>query len=243
MLLVETFKDPIVKILGNWSSELSVWTIIFRIILACLFGGIVGGERAKKHHAAGLRTHILVCVGACVAILVNMFFLTDKTDPGRLGAGVLTGIGFLGAGTMVVTSRNQVKGLTTAAGLWVSGVLGLAIGIGFYTLAVACVVVIIIVLIFLPKIEARIQKNSKAYDIHIELLSRPDLRKLLDFLRENNIVIKSIAYDPAYANTGLSVYSISLISAPKKGEKGIKYEELIQTLNKFDYVNYVEFMD
>lgn len=235
-------QDPIVKMCGDWLGEINIYSIIIRVILAVLIGGLIGAERAKKHHVAGLRTHILVCLGATVAMMINDF-ISENADVARLGAGVLTGIGFLGAGTMVVTSRNQVRGLTTAAALWASGALGLAIGIAFYTLALATAVLIIFALIFLPKIEKTIQKNSKSYDIHIELLSRPDLKHLLEFLRSKNIVIKSLEYDSSYANSGLSVYSLSLYSQKDESGQRIKYEELLKELKTFNYVNYVEFMD
>lgn len=234
--------DPIVKLLGSWAGDINVWSIIIRVVLAVLIGGIIGAERATKHHVAGLRTYILVCLGACVAMLTNEF-ISENADVARLGAGVLTGIGFLGAGTILVTSRNQVRGLTTAAALWASGAVGLAIGIGFYTLAIASAIMIIIALIFLPKIEFVLQKNAKSFDIHIELLSRPDLKNLLDYLRSRNTIVRSIAYDPAYANTGLSVYSIALFA--KKGENGVRihHKELIEDLSNLDFVNFVEFMD
>lgn len=240
--IVNHSQDPIVKLVGSWAGEINIYSIIIRVILAVLIGGLIGAERAKKHHVAGLRTHILVCLGATVAMMINDF-ISENADVARLGAGVLTGIGFLGAGTMVVTSRNQVKGLTTAAALWASGAIGLAIGIAFYTLALATAILIIFSLIFLPKIERSIQKNSKSYDIHIELLSRPDLKKLLDFLRSKNIMIKSITYDASYANSGLSVYSLSLYAEKDEKNNRVKYQDLLNDLKTFDYVNYVEYMD
>lgn len=239
---VDHFLDPIVKLLGNWSGDINAWSVFIRVILSVLIGGIIGAERATKHHVAGLRTYILVCLGACVAMLTNEF-ISQNADVARLGAGVLTGIGFLGAGTIMVTSRNQVRGLTTAAALWASGAVGLAIGIGFYTLALASAAMIIIALIFLPKIEFALQKGAKSFDIHIELLSRPDLKKFLDYVRTQNVLVKSIEYDPAYANTGLSVYSIALYAMPNEQGKRIRHKELIEDLAKLDYVNYVEFMD
>ena len=234
--------DPLVSKLP-WLGEVdNLWSIIIKVVLACLIGGLIGAERATKHHVAGLRTHMLVCLGATVAMMINEFIALES-DVARLGAGVLTGIGFLGAGTMVVTSRNQVKGLTTAAALWASAALGLAIGIAFFTLALTSAALILIALVFLPKIESKIQKNSKAYDIHVELSKRTDLKLLLELLRSKNIVIRSIAYDSAYAGTGLSVYSLSLLSKPTKDKKFIHYQELITELQALEYVNFAEFMN
>lgn len=240
--IVDHSQDPIVKVFGDWAGDINVASVIMRVVLAVILGGIIGAERATKHHVAGLRTYILVCLGACIAMLTNEF-ISKNADVARLGAGVLTGIGFLGAGTIMVTSRNQVRGLTTAAALWASGAVGLAIGIGFYTLALSSAAMIIIALIFLPKIEGALQKNASLFDIHVELLSRPDLKSLLDYVRSQNIAVLSIAYDPAYANTGLSVYSLALKANKTKDKKRVTKSELFEGLKALEYVNYVEFMD
>ena len=118
--------------------ELTVTAIVVRILVAVILGGIIGMERGMKNRPAGLRTYMLVCVGACVVMMINQYTyqVYGVGDPVRLGAQVVSGIGFLGAGTIIVTSHNQIKGLTTAAGLWASACIGLAIGIGLYEIAV-----------------------------------------------------------------------------------------------------------
>ena len=112
--------------------ELTLTAIIVRIVVAIMLGGIIGLERGMKNRPAGLRTYMLVCMGSCVVMLINQYTtqVFGTGDPVRLGAQVISGIGFLGAGTIVVTSHNQIKGLTTAAGLWASACIGVAIGIG-----------------------------------------------------------------------------------------------------------------
>ena len=113
--------------------EVTPLAILLRILAAVVIGGLIGLERGMKNRPAGLRTYMLVCVGACVVMLTNQYiFQTSATgDPTRMAAQVVSGIGFLGAGTIIVTRRNQIKGLTTAAGLWASAGVGLALGIGF----------------------------------------------------------------------------------------------------------------
>ena len=119
--------------------ELTVTEIILRVLISVAIGGLIGLERGMKNRPAGLRTYMLVCVGACVVMLTNQYTyqVYQVGDPVRMGAQVISGIGFLGAGTIIVTSRNQIKGLTTAAGLWTAGGIGLAIGIGLYEVAIA----------------------------------------------------------------------------------------------------------
>lgn len=241
ILYIDRFADPIVKLLGDkfiWLSELTVSSITIRLVLVILFSGIVGIERASKKHEAGLRTYILVCLGAAVAMLTNQFiFETFKTgDVGRIAAQVISGIGFLGAGTILITSRNQIKGLTTAACLWACACMGLAIGIGFYTLTIIGFLLIIIVLILLPALEKKFTKLGNTYNLHIELLSRTDLKELITLSRNMNMKILSIDRNTAYANSGLSVYTISF-KVLKKDESNDNFLQIIQDL---PYVNYVE---
>ena len=113
--------------------EVTLWAVCLRLLTAFLFGGIIGMERGLKNRPAGLRTYMLVCVGSCLIMLTNQYLyqVTQTGDPMRLGAQVVSGIGFLGAGTIIVTKRNQIKGLTTAAGLWACAGVGLSLGVGF----------------------------------------------------------------------------------------------------------------
>jgi len=235
--------DPIVqwisKMSGQTFTELTWWAVLIRVVCAISLGAIIGAERATKSHAAGLRTYILVSLGSCIAMLTNEF-LKGNADEARIGAGVITGIGFIGAGTIIITSRNQVRGLTTAAALWSCACTGLAFGAGFYTLGLIATISIIIAVMLLPKLEAKIQVDARMFDLHIELLSRPDLKKLLEFLRAKNIQVRSIAYDPAYANTGLSVYSLALYSQGTSKKEYMRKKEVVELISKLDYVNFVE---
>ena len=114
--------------------ELTLLSVFVRILTAIVLGGAIGLERGMKNRPAGLRTYMLVCIGACMVMITNQYAVQvfGVGDPVRMAAQVVSGIGFLGAGTIIVTSRNQIKGLTTAAGLWASACVGLAVGIGFY---------------------------------------------------------------------------------------------------------------
>lgn len=235
------FTDPIVNLLKwDWLEEISFGSIIFRLLLAFLCGSILGVERAKKHHTAGLRTYIIVCIGSTIAMLTNEFICTKTGlgDGARLGAQVISGIGFLGAGTILVTSRNQIRGLTTAAGLWGCACLGLAVGVGFYTLAILGAILIIIIFAILPKIEELFIRNSKSFQIHIEFQCRANLKEFIDFARSINLKINSIERNEAYSSSGLSVYSIFLFDN-NKNKKSI-HLNYINQFKELSYVNYVE---
>lgn len=241
MTLFLTTIDPIAKLLKwDWLVEIGVPSILFRLFLAVLCGGVLGVERAKKHHAAGFRTYIIVCLGSTIAMMTNEFIsvATNLGDSARLGAQVISGIGFLGAGTILVTSRNQIKGLTTAAGLWGCACLGLAIGIGFYTLAIFGAICIAIVLAILPKIEDFFTKRSKIFEIHIEFQCRENLKEFVSFVRLNNLQITLIEHNQAYASSGLSVYTISLYDRNKSRKN--HHAIFINNFSELPYVNYVE---
>lgn len=241
-LEINRFVDPLVKLLGDdflWLSEISIGSILVRLILIIIFSGIIGIERASKRHEAGLRTYILVCVGSAIAMLTNQFIyeMFNTGDVSRIAAQVISGIGFLGAGTILITSRNQIKGLTTAAGLWACACMGISIGVGFYSLTIVGFVLIFVVLLLLPNLEKKLTKLSKNIKIHIELQARTDLKELIYLLRENDFKILSIERNTAYANSGLSVYSIDM---SKLKNNGFSRQEILKFLNDLPYVCYVE---
>lgn len=228
--------DPLAQLIGEWITELNIGTILIRLVLAVLCAGVIGVERAKKRHAAGFRTYILVCLGAAIAMLTNQFiFETYGTgDASRFGAQVISGIGFLGAGTILVTSRSQIKGLTTAAGLWASACIGLTIGVGFYTLALIGTLIIIVCLSLFPYIEKWLTKKANMIELHIELDERASLKELVNFVRKQGMRIILVENNTAYARSGLSVYTISLDTSK------LDNDNVIDILRSLEYVNYVE---
>lgn len=228
--------DPFTKIFEEVFAGINIYSIILRLLLAVICAGIIGAERATKRHAAGFRTYILVCLGATVVMLTNQFiYETFNTgDVGRMGAQVISGIGFLGVGTIFITSKNRIKGLTTAAGLWACACIGLSIGVGFYTLAILGTFVMAISLTVFPKIESFFTKRSRYLGLHIEFFSRTNVKDLMDFLRGENIKVLLITYNPSYANTGLSVYTIEIEN------RVMDNHELIEKIKSFEYVNHVE---
>ena len=148
--------------------DLNIYSIILRVFLALIMGGVLGVERGKKNHPAGFRTHMLVCLGATLVMMTNQYVFQrfQTSDPVRMGAQVISGIGFLGAGTILVTGRNQIRGITTAAGLWASACCGLAIGIGFYEGALVGGVLIIFVMSALNMANDMIRRNSKIIEVY-----------------------------------------------------------------------------
>ena len=175
--------------------EVTYLAVILRIVVAAFLGGFMGLERGLKNRAAGLRTYMLVCVGACLIMLTNQFvFQADGRvgDPVRMGAQVISGIGFLGAGTIIVTRRSQVKGLTTAAGLWAAAGVGLALGIGFYEAAIAGFATVLIVMTLMQYMDNRMRNKTKSFEIYVELNNQSTLGDLLRQIREMDIEIRDV---------------------------------------------------
>jgi putative Mg2+ transporter-C (MgtC) family protein len=181
----------------EFSSDLSSindTTILLRLFLAVVLGGAIGFERGRAGRPAGLRTHILVCLGSTLAIMTNQYVFQEYgiSDPTRLGAQVISGIGFLGAGTIIVTGRHQVKGLTTAAGLWATACMGLAIGIGFYKAAIIACVFIAFATVVLHRLDNMMLSKSKILDIYIEFNKSASITSVLDTMKSLMVQIDSI---------------------------------------------------
>jgi len=171
--------------------ELNAISISVRLALAMILGGIIGLERGIKKRPAGMRTYMLVCIGATLVMITNQYltYLFPYSDPARMGAQVISGIGFLGVGTIIITRDRQVRGLTTAAGLWASACMGLAIGIGFYSGALIGMVFIFIVTTIMHRLDIELIRRSRAMDMYIELTDTSHIYKILDHMRENDIKV------------------------------------------------------
>ena len=186
--------------------ELNTFSVVLRLTLAMLFGGLIGLERGRKRRPAGLRTYMLVCLGAALTVLLSQYeyFMLNhswaelaaevgiRTDVSRFGAQVINGIGFLGAGTIIVTGRQEVKGLTTAAGLWASACMGLAIGTGFYECVILGFLLITLSIRVLPAIETAIVENAKNMNIYVEFQSLDDVGAIINRIKSQDVQIYDV---------------------------------------------------
>ena len=172
------------------ASELSMGSVILRLALATLIGTLVGTERSSRGRNAGVKTHALVCMGAALVMLTSEYMricLNNTGDMARLGAQVISGVGFLGAGTIMVTGRSHVRGLTTAAGLWVCACEGLAVGVGFWKGAVVAFLFIMLTVRLLVKLDLRMHRNAKAFELYVEFNEGTDVRKFMQNIGLRNM--------------------------------------------------------
>ncbi|MBQ8351831.1 MAG: MgtC/SapB family protein [Clostridia bacterium] len=171
-----------------WLREFSIGTVLIRMALSTLFGSIIGLERSKHGRSAGMRTHIFVSIGAALSSLLGCYMvaLDYSSDPARIAAQVISGIGFLGAGIILIQNKTKIVGLTTAAGLWNTAVIGLACGIGFYEGAIVCFAISILANLIFPKIEYWFSKNDAHTMVYMELAESANVNHIYDVLRSSN---------------------------------------------------------
>ena len=218
--------------------ELTLVSIVVRILVAVVFSGIIGLERGLKNRAAGFRTYMLVCLGSCIIMMTNQFIYqaTGTGDPVRMGAQVVSGIGFLGAGTIIVTKRNQIKGLTTAAGLWASACIGLALGIGFYEVALVGAVAIYLSLTLLHTWEDFMRRNTKVLTIYAELKPNINMGEFLRLAREEDLAISNVQLEHEHVSSDIGVCFLATV----KCEHKMKRLELLETLQSMSCLSYME---
>lgn len=169
----------------DFAREMTTAAVLARMLTAMLCGGVIGIERELKRRPAGFRTHILICIGAAMTILTNLYLYQVMhlyTDVSRMGAQVIAGISFIGAGTIIVTKRRRVKGLTTAAGLWTVGIIGLVCGAGYLELALFVTLMVLAAEIFLSRLEYRFARRVQDKNLYVEYRSADDIQSIMALL-------------------------------------------------------------
>jgi len=215
--------------------------IILRIVLSCILAGLIGIERETVNRPAGFRTHILVCVGSAIVMLTGIFLLNEykyvtTLDPARLGAQVISGIGFLGAGT-ILREGLTVKGLTTAASLWATACIGLAVGSGFYIVSIFSTFLVIVILLFFSKFERYVNKRSNQMSIKVITVNRPgQIGKIGTMLGKLNVSITNISLEPAKDDY---IAVILTIRIPRK----LEHSSILENLSSLEGINLVEIID
>ena len=224
----------------NYLHGNNIIAIAFKIVLAMIAGGILGLEREFKNRPAGLRTFMLVCIGSTLVMLTNQYVCETYShlniDPTRMGAQVISGIGFLGVGTIIVTRRNHVKGLTTAAGLWASACIGLAIGIGFYSGAIIACIGVLLTMRGMNKIDTIIWNKREDIEVYVEFESITNIPSFVLFLKENNFDVDDLLIDKKQISKGENIAMIVTL----KSQVNMSYPSIIQLISQSEGVQYVE---
>ena len=213
--------EKIIQLLTEFN-EISVSA---RLLLALLLGGLIGAERSRHGRAAGMRTHVLVCVGACMTALVGLHLLSINAneDASRIAAQVISGIGFLGVGTIMIRNQSVVTGLTTAAGVWCTATIGIALGYGFYLAALIATIITIITTSLLTRLE-----GGKRYIIHCYVE-----------LKDASIATATVTQiEQLYPSV-----KVTEITTGKSGLSGSLGISIALSLDKIDQKTYLEHLD
>ncbi len=218
--------------------NITPFSIFLRLFFATVCGGLLGFERGRKKRPAGLRTYMIVCIGAAVTMLTNQYVYETfgTSDPVRMGAQVISGIGFLGAGTIIVTGKNKVKGLTTAAGLWAAGCIGLAIGIGFYLGALFSCLFIFFAINIMHRIDIYISSISKVIELYIEFESNSNISYFLQKIKEHDLKVTNIDMKKPQIPKRKVVCGVFTIRSFKK----LEHPKIISIISNLDGIVYIE---
>ena len=236
--------DLLANLLGAWSEELSLGAILLRVALSALFAAVIGCERSSKRHSAGLRTFILVSIAGVSAMLIDQWLMAfSGVELPVLWAAAVVGMATISGNSILFSSRNQIKGLTTSAGLWCCGLLGLALGAGLYTPALVLFLVLLCSMSGLPVLEKHLKDRSNHFEVHLELKNKGDLADFVATIRALGIRIDDIESNPAYIGSGLSVFSVSFTVTSPELKQYKKHTEIIEALRSLDYVYYIEEMN
>ena len=237
-------QDMIAALLGNWSWEITPYSIGFRILLSVLMAAAVGCERSSKRHSAGLRTFILVSLTGTAAMLIDLTLLdAAMVSFPALSAATVIGAAMLSGNAIFFSSRGQIKGLTTSAGLWACELIGLAVGAGLYTVTVVAFAALLCSISLLPVVEKHLKDRSNHFEIHLELKSCGDLQDFVATVRRLGLRIDDIESNPAYLHSGLSVYTVSLTITSSELKKYKLHSDMIEALGSLEYVSHIEEMN
>ncbi len=218
-----------------FSGELSIAAVLFRFFISFLLSGIIGFERSRHGRPAGLRTHIIVCLGSTMTALIGQYtclVMGFSSDPMRVSAQVISGIGFLGAGTILIRGRNHVTGLTTAAGLWTTACIGIATGLGFYSGAVICAIIFFLSAGALTRVET-IGKNGKnIIRVYLECDDASVTNAVLDILTGPDYGLYAVEITPPRTGIANHLGIEAIMPIPKNSDR----KELVDGLAKNDHI-------
>lgn len=235
--------DPIANLLGDWSKELNTASVLLRAALIVVLASVIGCERSSKRHSAGLRTFILISFSSEVAMTVDLFLMRDFSFRlPLLSAATLTASALVSVNSILFSSRSQIKGLTTSAGLWACSILGFTAGAGLYTLTLIVFVFLLCILACFPSFEAYLKNRSNHFEIHLELKSSEYLRDFVTVSRRLGLRIDDIEANQAYVGSGLSVYTITFTVCSPELKKYKTHRETVEALSSLDYIYHIEEM-
>ncbi len=224
-----------IGVVEGWST----YAILLRLLFAIVVGIIVGIDRGLKRRGAGIKTHVMVCLGSALVMITSEYMSVHfdaQVDMARLGAQVISGVGFLGVGTILVTGKNQIRGLTTAAGIWVCACIGLAAGIGFVEGASITLLLVMGTFCILAKLDTLVQHFSKVFELYLEFETNRNVSQFLEEMRKQGVKIELIDISREKVPEKITTAIVSV--EVQKRLKG--HPNLIDEIRELEFVKYVE---
>ncbi len=221
-----------------FSADLTLWAVAVRLIFATLMSGIIGVGRGRHGHAAGLRTHIMICIGSAMTAMIGLYSLNGlglaETDPLRISAQVMSGIGFIGVGTIMIKGNSHVTGLTTAVGLWATAAIGIAVGIGFFHGALICTAITLFTMVILEKLEKLTALGKRKGRLYLECSSPESVNGVVDILTSKEFLMYNI--EVVTARSGISGYvGLECVYNLKRGLDRVEVVKRIQAIEDVVY--------
>lgn len=226
--------------LNPYTIEMNTLSVVFRILLSAVLASIAGYERSSKRHSAGMRTFIAIAIASTSAAIVEEYLMGMGYPSSWIVPAVIISVAVISCPSIFYSSKGQIRGLTTSAGLWACSIIGIAIGMGMYILAAAAFAVLICTLSLLSSLEECLRDRSNHLEVHLELKSRNDLPKFMETIRRLGMRIDDIELNPAYLSSGLSVYTVAFTIRCKELRKYKKHSGIIEALGSLDYIAHIE---
>lgn len=241
--MIFDFYDPITAALGDWSRGLNTYSVLLRIALVVLLASVIGCERSSKRHSAGLRTFVLISFASTVSMILDVYLMSIfSARLPILSAATVIATALISGNSILFSSRSQIKGLTTSAGLWACSILGFSIGAGLYTVTLIVFLFLLCILACFPSFESYLKNRSNHFEIHLELKSSEYLRDFVTVSRRLGLRIDDIESDQAYMGSGLSVYTVTFTICSTELKKYKTHKEIIEALSSLDYIYHIEEM-
>lgn len=219
-----------------FSGDLSILSVVVRLVLATLMSGIIGVGRGRHGHAAGLRTHIIICIGSAMTAMIGIYVFNNlnlrDADPLRISAQVMSGIGFIGVGTIMIKGSSHVTGLTTAVGLWTTAAIGIAVGVGFFHGAVICTVITLFAMVILEKLEKMTNLGKGKGRLYMECTVPERVNGVIDVLTSDEFLMYNI--EVVSAKSGIHGYIG--IECMYNLRRGVDRKEIVKKIQALDNI-------
>ncbi len=229
--------DRIAILLGPWAGELTVFSVILRLSLSLILSFALGCERSSKRHSAGLRTFVLISFASTLSALLDLILMPSFP---LLSAFTILAVASISINSLFLSSRSQIKGLTTSACLWATLFMGLSSGYGLYTLTLIIFIFLISIVALFPQFERYLKNRSNHFEVHLELKDPLFLQDYVSVCRVLGLRIDDIESNPSYRGSGLSVYTITLTILSEELKAFKTHKEIISALSTLEYVYHIE---